>query len=152
MFDASTPEDTLMATANAPVHVEFSRFGAKGLKVRVTGPRSLEGTIAYWTKIVERVAQDDPKCLLVLDELTGKELTPAQWSDLVQSMEGKGLEKLRIAHVKLYGLDHIEYCELYANIAGFDARAFSDLGEAERWLRYGEATHARPPSFQWARG
>jgi hypothetical protein len=141
-----------MATAKPPVQVEFSRFGSTGLKVRVRGTRSLEGTIAYWTKIVERVAQDHPKCLLVLDELTGTELTPAQWSDLVQSMEGKGLERLRIAHVKLFGLDHIEYCELYANIAGFDARAFNNLGDAERWLRYGDAPDAKPPSFQWARG
>ena len=141
-----------MTTGQCDVQTEFSRHGANGLRVRVTGTRSLQCTIEYWKRIVEKVAQSHPECLLVIDELRGTELTPAQWSDLVQSMEGKGLEKLRIAHVKLYGLDHIEYCELYANIAGFDARAFSDLGEAERWLRYGEATHARPPSFQWARG
>ena len=133
------------------VHTEFSRFGAHGMRVRVSGERSLEGTIAYWTQIVEHVATSHPRCLLVLDELHGTELTPAQWNDLVQSMVGKGLEQVRIAHVKLFGLDHIEYCELYANIAGFDARAFNNEPEAERWLRYGAAADVKPQAFQWAR-
>jgi len=133
------------------VHTEFSRFGAHGMRVRVSGERSLEGTIAYWTQIVEHVAKSHPRCLLVLDELHGTELTPAQWNDLVQSMVGKGLEQVRIAHVKLFGLDHIEYCELYANIAGFDARAFNNEPEAERWLRYGDAADVKPQAFQWAR-
>jgi hypothetical protein len=140
-----------VTTAQPQVHVAFSRFGAKGLRVHVTGTRSLEGTIAYWRQIVERVAQDHPKCLLVLDELYGTELTPVQWHDLVQSMVGRGLEQVRIAHVKLFGLDHIEYCELYANIAGFDARAFHNEAEAERWLRYGKVSDAKPRSFEWAR-
>ena len=133
------------------VHTEFSRFGAHGMRVRVSGERSLEGTITYWTQIVEHVAKSHPRCLLVLDELHGTELTPAQWNDLVQSMVGKGLEQVRIAHVKLFGLDHIEYCELYANIAGFDARAFNNEPEAERWLRYGDAADVKPQAFQWAR-
>jgi len=140
-----------MTAAQPQVHTEFSRFGARGLRVRVTGVRSLEGTIAYWTRIVERVAEDHPKCLLVLDELRGTELTPAQWNDLVQSMVGRGLEQVRIAHVKLFGLDHIEYCELYANIAGFDARAFNNLADAERWLRYGSTSDTKARSFEWAR-
>jgi hypothetical protein len=140
-----------MATSHPSVQAEFSRFGATGLKVRVTGTRSLEGTVAYWKQIAEHVARDQPKCLLVLDELTGTELTPSQWHDLVEQMEGTGLEKLRIAHVKLYGLDHVDYCELYANIAGFDARAFNNQGDAERWLRYGEKGDTKPPSFEWAR-
>ena len=140
-----------MATAQSAVHVEFSRFGTNGLRVRVTGTRSLESTIGYWNRIVDRVATDHPKCLLVLDELHGTELTPAQWNDLVQSMVGRGLEQVRIAHVKLFGLDHIEYCELYANLAGFDARAFNNLPEAERWLRYGSTSDVKPRSFEWAR-
>jgi hypothetical protein len=151
MFGASIPCAAPMATAHPEVSSEFSRFGSRGLKVRVTGTRSVEGTIAYWTRIVEHVARDQPKCLLVLDELTGTELTPAQWHDLVEAMEGKGLEQVRIAHVKLYGLDHVDYCELYANIAGFDARAFNNQGDAERWLRYGNVEDTKPPSFEWAR-
>jgi hypothetical protein len=54
-------------------------------------------------------------------------------------MAGSGLERVRIAHVKPTGLDHLEYCEIYANAAGIDARVFADEGEAERWLRYGAA-------------
>ena len=134
------------------VHTEFSRFGATWharARVRAsvrskarsrTGPRSS----STWRRAIR-------SCLLVLDELHGTELTPAQWNDLVQSMVGKGLEQVRIAHVKLFGLDHIEYCELYANIAGFDARAFNNEPEAERWLRYGDAADVKPQAFQWAR-
>lgn len=140
-----------MTTTNPDVHVEFSRFGSKGLRVRVTGTRSLEGTMAYWKQIVQRVAQDSPKWLLVLDELRGTELTPGQWKELVQSLEGKGLEPVRIAHVKLFGIDHVDYCELYATIAGFQARAFSNTGDAERWLRYGEGTDVAPPSLRSVR-
>jgi hypothetical protein len=150
MFGAPISELRAMATPNPPVHAEFSRFGSQGMQVRVTGTRSLEGTIGYWTQIVEHVARDHPRCLLVIDELVGTELTPAQWHDLVETMSGKGLEQVRIAHAKVYGLDHVDYCELYANIAGFDARAFNSQGDAERWLRYGDAD-TRPASFEWAR-
>jgi hypothetical protein len=145
-----------MMSEEAPVAVEFSiafsRFGVDGLRVHVTGPRSLESTIAYWEAIARRIAKKMPKWLLVIDDMRGKELSPAQWNELVQSMVGRGLEDVRIAHVKQFGLDHIEYCELYANIAGFTARAFKDEGEARRWLRYGEGgPDVRPPPLQWAR-
>jgi hypothetical protein len=85
----------------------------------------------------------------VCDDLRGAELTREEWCTLVDTMAGRGLEEVRIAHVKPSGLAQIEYCELCAREAGFDARAFADLAEAERWLRYGEsgehqATDSRP--------
>ena len=66
------------------------------------------------------------------DGLRGNELSSREWKELVDAMEG-----VRIAHVKPYGLDHVEYGEIYAREAGLDARTFSDEGVAERWLRYG---------------
>jgi hypothetical protein len=136
-----------MANAPPQVHVEFSRFGSRGLRVHVTGTRSLESTVAYWSQIAARVAGEHPQCLLVLDDLRGTELTPAQWKDLVQEMGGRGLEDVRIAHVKLTGYDDADYCEIYANIAGFDARAFRNPAEAERWLRYGSPSDGEPLAF-----
>jgi len=55
---------------------------------------------------------------------------------------GKGLENVRIAHVKPHGLQQIEYCELHAREVGFVARVFTREIEAELWLRYGAATLA----------
>jgi hypothetical protein len=132
--------------------IEFGRFGADGVRVHVTGRRSLDATVAYWEAIVQRIALDRPRCLLVIDDMRGEELSPAQWNELVQKMLGRGLEGIRIAHVKQFGMDHIEYCELYANLAGLRARAFDNEPEARRWLRYGdEAEGVGPPPFQWAR-
>ncbi|MFL6591846.1 MAG: hypothetical protein ACJ8GK_03955 [Luteimonas sp.] len=121
----------------AKLAVRFTRFSSTGLRAQVTGPRSLETTIEYWEAIARRVGEECPARLLVIDELQGPELTAAQWETLVQKMLGYGLRAVRIAHVKPAGLGQAEYCEIYANIAGFDARAFVDEGEAERWLRYG---------------
>ena len=108
-----------------------------GLRAEVRGSRSLETTIAYWEAILDDVRQRRPRWLLVLDELRGNELRASEWKDLVEAMAGRGLDGVRIAHVKPFGLDHIEYCEIYAREAGLDARAFADEGVADRWARYG---------------
>jgi hypothetical protein len=116
-----------------------------GLRVDVAGPRSLENTIAYWEAILVQVLGERPPWLLVVDELRGSELSGSQWCELVDAMAGRGLEGVRIAHVKPSGLAQIEYCELCAREAGLDARAFADLAAAERWLRYGDVeTEAEP--------
>jgi hypothetical protein len=114
------------------------RVRGGGLRVAVAGPRSLENTIAYWEAILVQVLEERPQWLLVVDDLQGPELSPSDWCALVDAMAGRGLEGVRIAHVKPSGLAQIEYCELCAREAGFDARAFTDLAEAERWLRYGD--------------
>lgn len=108
-----------------------------GLRATVTGERSLDNTVAYWTSIVEEVRARRPAWLFLCDELRGQELSIDEWHTLVDRMKGRGLEGLRIAHVKPHGRDHIEYCEIFAREAGIDARAFDEAGAAERWLRYG---------------
>ena len=108
------------------------------LRVQVRGVSSLETTIAYWTEIVARVKLRQPHSLLLIDELMGVPLSAEEWFGLVQAMKGQGLESVRIAHVKPHGLERIEYCEIYAKEAGFDARVFDDVASAELWLRHGE--------------
>lgn len=131
----------------AKLAVRFTHFSSTGLRAQVTGPRSLETTIEYWEAIARRIAEERPAKLLVVDELQGPELTAEQWETLVRKMLGHGLRAVRIAHVKPAGLGQAEYCEIYANIAGFDARAFVDEGDAERWLRYGSEPDAPPLGF-----
>lgn len=107
-----------------------------GLRVRVTGANTLPNTIAYWTRVLREI-RDRPRPVLLVDELTGPPLTGDDWLLLVGAMAGSALEGVRIAHVKPQGLGALEYCELHAIEAGFDARVFVDEGEASRWLRYG---------------
>lgn len=117
-------------------NVAFTR-PQRGLKAVVTGERTLENTVAYWQRILGQIAEQRPEWLYVCDRLRGDELAIAEWRKLVLEMKGRGLEGLRIAHVKPSGLDHLEYCEIFAREAGIDARAFSDAGVADRWLRHG---------------
>jgi hypothetical protein len=108
-----------------------------GWRVHVTGGISLANTIAYWTRILDRV-RADPRPVLLIDEMHGHPLDAGDWKELVAAMEGTGLEAVRIAHVKPRGLDSVEYCEIYAREAGFDARVFTDENTAALWLRHGE--------------
>ncbi|WP_166212608.1 hypothetical protein [Cognatiluteimonas telluris] len=119
--------------------IDFSPHGPGGLRAHVDGDRTLESTLGYWQQIAQRNAQLHLRRLLVVDELEGDELAPEQWLALVESMVGSGLEHVRIAHAKPRGVGQAEYCEIYANAAGFTARTFDDERQAERWLRYGDA-------------
>lgn len=116
--------------------IVFQRDG-DGLRATVTGLRTFENTLAYWRDILTQVRAQRPQWLFVCDRLVGHELSVGEWYSLVEAMKGQGLEGLRIAHVKPSGMDHLEYCEIFAREAGIDARAFNDDGVAERWLRYG---------------
>lgn len=108
-----------------------------GLRATVTGARNVANTFAYWEAIVEAVRAQRPRWLFVNDLLRGEELDSNAWFALVDRVRGQGLEGIRIAHVKPHGLNHLEYCEIFAREAGLNARAFHEAGAAERWLRYG---------------
>ncbi|MCB1561663.1 MAG: hypothetical protein KDI75_11320 [Xanthomonadales bacterium] len=113
------------------------------LRVQVKGESSMANTLAYWNEIAEWVARYRPQSLLLVDELTGTPLTADEWMALVQAMDGKGFDALRIAHVKPNGLERVEFCEIFATEAGLDARVFTDVRVAELWLRHGERRHLR---------
>lgn len=114
-----------------------------GLRVHVTGANTLANTIAYWTRVLREV-RARPQAVLLVDELRGPPLTADDWQILVGAMAGSELQSVRIAHVKPRGLDALEFCELHAKDAGFDARVFVHEDEASRWLRFGE-TDPLPP-------
>jgi len=118
------------------------RFERKSgaLWVQVAGESTLANTMSYWQAILDEILRERPPGgLLLVDELEGVPLAEGQWRELVAAMQGRGLEGLRIAHVKPGGLEKLEYCEMYAREAGLDARAFDHERAAEIWLRYGEA-------------
>jgi len=115
-----------------------------GLRVHVTGANTLANTIAYWTRVL-RAVRERPRPILLVDELIGPPLTGDDWLLLVGTMAATELTNVRIAHVKPRGLDALEFCELHAGDAGFDARVFVDEAEASRWLRFGEGMHADHP-------
>jgi hypothetical protein len=121
---------------DATYGLTFRREG-DGLRATVSGKRTFDNTLAYWQGIVAQIEAKRPRWLYVSDHLQGPELQIGDWLMLVSSMQGRGLEGMRIAHVRVGGMDHLEYCEIFAREAGIDARAFNDPGVAERWLRYG---------------
>lgn len=125
--------------------VQFQPHPA-GLRVRVTGANTVANTIAYFTAVLREI-RARPRPVLLVDELSGPSLTADDWRLVVAAMAGSQLQAVRIAHVKPSGLDALEFCELHAKDAGFDARVFVDEDEASRWLRYGETEplHARSP-------
>ena len=128
--------------ATRDLDVQFQPHPA-GLRVHVTGANTLPNTIAYWTAVLREV-RSRPRSVLLVDELSGPPLTPDDWHVLVAAMAGTELQAVRIAHVKPRGLDALEFCELHAKDAGFDARVFVDEAEASRWLRYGESGRMPP--------
>lgn len=109
-----------------------------GLRVEVRGVGTYENTLAYWHAVVAELGKHQVPGLLLIDETTGEPLSAEKWKTLVAAMIGKGLEHVRVAHVKPRGLQRIEYCELSAREAGLEARVFTDEAEADLWLRYGE--------------
>ena len=108
------------------------------LRVEVTGQCTLENTLAYWQAIEAEVRRQPAMAILLIDDLVGDELTASQWHDLVEALSGHGLEPVRIAHVRPRGLQKIEYCEIFARDAGFQAHVFDNEVAASLWLRYGE--------------
>lgn len=108
-----------------------------GLRVRVRGEETLANTIAYWRAILAATKDVEGRGVLLVDELQGTALAEAQWLELVVHVDSERLRTLKVAHVKPRGLQHVEYCELYARAHGIDAGVFVDEAAAERWLRGG---------------
>jgi hypothetical protein len=109
-----------------------------GIRIEVEGAATYANTVAYWLEIIAEVKVRRPKTLLLIDKMRGEPLSAKQWHSLVEAMQGQGLESTLIAHVKPYGLQLVEHCEIYAREAGLHARVFDDESRADLWLRYGE--------------
>jgi hypothetical protein len=90
-----------------------------------------------WRAIAAQVRERRVGTVLLIDETRGHPLRADEWQALVGGMRNLGLEDVRIAHVKPFGLQGVEYCEIFAREAGFDARVFDNETTAELWLRYG---------------
>ncbi|MGN7725432.1 hypothetical protein ACTJIL_06375 [Luteimonas sp. 22616] len=110
----------------------------KSLRVHVAGEANVEATQAYWREIAKVARERGADSLLLIDELTGQPLDESDWLSVVTSLQGEGLERLRIAHVKPQGLQQVEFCEIFARDAGIEARVFENETLADIWLRYGE--------------
>lgn len=108
-----------------------------GVRVKATGPGSYSATVECWRAIALQVRERRATTVLLIDETRGPPLRADEWQALVDGMRGLGLEDVRIAHVKPFGLQGVEYCEIFAREAGFDARVFDNETTAELWLRYG---------------
>ena len=126
-----------MAASNDRYRLEIRPHGS-GLRACVAGESGLDVTLAYWRAIASRARECAADSLLLVDELVGEPLGEADWLTLVASMQGEGLEKLRIAHVKPLGLQKVEFCEIFARASGIEAKVFENESLADIWLQYGE--------------
>ncbi len=126
-----------MAKDQAGYRIEITPHGA-GLRAEVEGESSTAAAIGYWREIARWAREHGAGSLLLVDRLVGEPLTETDWLHLVTSMQGEGLEKLRIAHVRPLGLQEVEFCEIFARDAGIEARVFENETLADVWLRFGE--------------
>lgn len=120
--------------------VDF-RFRAGVLRavVRASG-RSVEGSIAHWQAIAAEVRRVRPRALLVVSDMPGEPMDPAEQPRFFQAMHGSGLENVRVGFVDARAPHSLrtETAEILALEHGFEARVFPDEQAAERWLHYGE--------------
>lgn len=123
-------------TENQAITIAFTADGII-LRAVVRGDGSYANTLGYWRRLATELRERRSHSLLLVDETTGQAMSGEEWQALVRAMSGEGFEQVRIAHVKPFGLQRIEYCELYACEAGYDARVFTNEREASLWLRYG---------------
>jgi len=126
-----------MAAAKRRYSIEIAPHGT-GLRAHVAGESDIDATLAYWRQIAKAARERNAGSLLLVDELTGVPLDEDDWLHVVTGLQGEGLEKLRIAHVKPQGLQKVEFCEIFARDAGIEARVFENEAMADIWLKYGE--------------
>jgi hypothetical protein len=104
------------------------------------GPNdSLEISLAYWLKLADACRERKASNLLVVDQLQGEPLGLAEIEKLIQGWAGSGLESIKTAFVELDSVNvaFMEHGEIYANAMGFSTRVFTEIDQAERWLKYG---------------
>ena len=101
---------------------------------------SLETTVAYWNAIAEEVRRARPLSLLVVDQMDGGPMPPAQLPEFIDAVAGRGFEGLRIAFVEAHfeQLAQAQVAEILACEKGFNVRVFTNEMEAAVWLRHGE--------------
>lgn len=128
-----TSGDEVEVIAREGLHVSKSSQSGT-MRFHVRGHETFANTIMYWRAILEELQAGRFERLLLVDELKGTPLLEREWLELVVMMEGLGLDKVRIAHVKPNGLNEVEFCEIYARDSGIDARVFLHEHEAISWL------------------
>ena len=110
------------------------------LYAHVSGPQdSFEITLAYWTAITAECRRRGARQVLVLDELAGEPATHEELEARVRSLHGTGLEDVRVAFVEPVDahVAQMEHAEILAREQGFRIRVFTNITDAEIWLRHG---------------
>lgn len=120
--------------------IEFDRQGPV-LRVCLSGQsRDLDSALEAWGRIAAEIRRDAPEAVLVVSGIQGEPFDLARVRAFVSGMRGLGLERTRIAYVYPHfeGWAEVEAGGIFALEYGFEARAFTNEGEARVWLRHGE--------------
>jgi len=100
---------------------------------------SLEVSVAYWQRVLAECRTRRAGNLLLVDEIDGPPMQADTLAQLIARFEGTGLEAIRIAFVELVtaNVPLMEHGQILAMEKGFQARVFSRMDDADRWLRFG---------------
>lgn len=136
----SIPPDELQP-ADVPFNLRFTDRGDYLYGVVDGAQGTLETTLAYWREIAAECVRRGTTQLLICDDLVGAPASPQDFARLANDLRGSGLEHVRIAFHEPVSdnLRLVEHGELAFREAGFTLRVFGSEGEAELWLRYGQA-------------
>jgi hypothetical protein len=105
----------------------------------VSGPRDSDAiSIAYWTLIAEQCRIRKASKVLVVENL-GENEDKLDVPAMVDAIIGMGMGGVQVAFVvnEIEQMAAMEHGQILAVERGLDARVFSNVTMAERWLRYG---------------
>jgi hypothetical protein len=97
--------------------------------------------LAYWREIVATARARHCRTVLVVDRKKGRPATPEELGELAFAFREVGdlFERIAVVEPTAEFLPAIEHGEIHARSLGINVRIFADVGEAERWARFGSA-------------
>ena len=129
--------------AQERIHPDYAlRLIERGdvLEVQVSGGVDAQQVrIAYWQEIADEGKARGLRKLLVTDRKKGVPATPSELSELAALLqhEARHFDRVAVVEPTPEFVPAVEYAEIYGQGLGINVRIFSDIREAERWLRYG---------------
>jgi hypothetical protein len=103
----------------------------------VTGSDSLEVSKAFWREIIETSTQQNYKKILVDEDLEGSVPIGDVYEVITSGLDIGDIRSIKIAFVDKYQEHMAEniFGESVATNRGLNAKVFTNIDEAEQWLR-----------------
>lgn len=112
------------------------------LRVRVSGEIDAQDVrLAYWREIIDTAHAHQCRRLLVIDRKKTRPASPDELAALALAFREHrdDFERVGVFEPTAAFVPAIEHAEIHGRAQGINVRIFSDLVEAERWVRFGSA-------------